>query len=75
MPATLRGRRIDEDSPLPEIIYDLDRLPEPVRRMHDLIVEACKSGDIEKLRPLIGTGDERDPALASATSMATRSLS
>ena len=25
--------------------------------MHNLIVEACKSGDIEKLRPLIGKGD------------------
>jgi len=40
-----------------EIIYDLSRLPEPVRRMRQLIIDACKSGDIEKLRPLIGTGD------------------
>ncbi|CCV05978.1 conserved exported hypothetical protein [Mesorhizobium metallidurans STM 2683] len=47
----------DPDAPLPEVVYDLGKLPEPVRRMHDLIVEACKSGDIEKLRPLIGTGD------------------
>ncbi|MCV3210360.1 alanine and proline-rich secreted protein Apa [Mesorhizobium sp. YC-39] len=49
--------RADPDAPLPEVVYDLGKLPEPVRRMHDLIVEACKSGDIEKLRPLIGTGD------------------
>ncbi|TGV96445.1 hypothetical protein EN788_56905, partial [Mesorhizobium sp. M2D.F.Ca.ET.145.01.1.1] len=42
---------------LPEVVYDLGKLPEPVRRMHDLIIEACKSGDIEKLRPLIGKGD------------------
>ncbi|TIW64375.1 MAG: hypothetical protein E5V60_19790 [Mesorhizobium sp.] len=35
----------------------LAKLPEPVKRMHDLIVEACRSGDIEKLRPLIGKGD------------------
>lgn len=49
--------RIDPNAPLPEVIYDLNKLPEPVRRMHDLIVEASKSGDIEKLRPLIGTGD------------------
>ncbi|MEP9388904.1 hypothetical protein [Mesorhizobium sp. KR9-304] len=47
---------IDENGPLPEIVYNLDRLPEPVRRMHDLIVEAAKSGEIEKLRPLIGLG-------------------
>ena len=45
---------IDENGPLPEIVYNLDRLPEPVRRMHDLLVEAAKSGDIEKLRPLLG---------------------
>lgn len=49
--------RVDPDTPAPEVVYDLGKLPEPVRRMHDLIVEACKSGDIEKLRPLIGTGD------------------
>lgn len=49
--------RVDPEAPLPEVVYDLGKLPEPVRRMHDLIVEACKGGDIEKLRPLIGQGD------------------
>ncbi|MER9300322.1 hypothetical protein NKI38_28175 [Mesorhizobium sp. M0621] len=49
--------RVDPDTPVPEVVYDLGKLPEPVRRMHDLIVEACKGGDIEKLRPLIGQGD------------------
>ncbi|WP_181177886.1 hypothetical protein [Mesorhizobium sp. B2-3-15] len=49
--------RVDPEAPLPEVVYDLGKLPEPVRRMHDLIIEACKSGDIEKLRPLIGKGD------------------
>lgn len=48
--------RSDPDAPLPEVLYDLNRLPEPVRRMRNLIIEAAKSGDIEKLRPLIGTG-------------------
>ncbi|TPK69620.1 hypothetical protein FJ546_00165 [Mesorhizobium sp. B2-4-19] len=48
--------RVDPEAPLPEVVYDLSKLPEPVRRMHDLIIEACKSGDIEKLRPLIGKG-------------------
>ncbi len=54
-PGDIARPGIDEDSPLPEIIYNLDRLPEPVRRMHGLIVEAARSGDIEKLRPLIGS--------------------
>jgi hypothetical protein len=49
---------IDENGPLPEIVYNLDRLPEPVRRMHDLLVEAAKSGEIERLRPLLGMGDD-----------------
>lgn len=46
-----------EDEPVPEVQYDLSLLPEPVRRMRDLIVEACLSGDIERLRPLISTGE------------------
>nr|WP_250889134.1 alanine and proline-rich secreted protein Apa [Mesorhizobium sp. dw_380] len=49
--------RVDPEAPLPEVVYDLGKLPEPVRRMHGLIIEACQSGDIEKLRPLIGKGD------------------
>lgn len=51
--------RADPDSPPPEIVYDLQRLPEPVKRMHQLILDACKTGDLEKLRPLIGTGDSQ----------------
>lgn len=47
----------EDPAPIPEIVYDLERLPEPVRRMHGLILEACKTGDINKLRPLVGTGD------------------
>ena len=41
-----------------EISRDLSILPEPVRRMRELIIEAARSGDPEKLRPLIGTGAE-----------------
>lgn len=48
---------IATDEPVPEIIYDVSRLPEPVARMRQLIIEACRSGDIERLRPLLGTGD------------------
>ncbi|MEL7429266.1 MAG: hypothetical protein AAFN43_04620, partial [Pseudomonadota bacterium] len=42
---------------LPEIQRDLSVLPFPTRRMHELILEATKTGDIERLRPLIGTGE------------------
>lgn len=44
---------------IPEIYYDLELLPEPVRRMRELIIEACQAGDIEALRPLLGTDESR----------------
>lgn len=37
-------------------IYDISTVPEPVRHMRQLLVEAAASGDIERLRPLLGTG-------------------
>ncbi len=57
-PEELTRPEVDPEGPLPEIIKNLDRLPEPVRRMHDLILEAAKSGVIEQLRPLIGIGED-----------------
>ncbi|MEO1702468.1 MAG: hypothetical protein AAFR71_10495 [Pseudomonadota bacterium] len=39
-----------------QVSYDLDGLPQQVRRMRELIIDAAKAGDLEKLRPLIGTG-------------------
>jgi len=47
-----------DDEPVPDVLYDLALLPEPVRRMRELIVEACLSGDIERLRPLISSGED-----------------
>ena len=41
---------------MPQIMYNLDRVPRPVARMHSLLHKASLSGDIEALRPLIGTG-------------------
>lgn len=52
-----------EDRPPPAINYDMDALPEPVARMRQLILDAARTGDIEKLRPLLGTG-ERQTALS-----------
>lgn len=46
------------DEPVPEVVYDAELLPEPVKRLRALIMEACLSGDIEQLRPLLGTGDD-----------------
>jgi hypothetical protein len=42
-----------------EPLFDLSLLPFPARRMRELLLEAVKSGDIEKLRPFIGSGDDK----------------
>ena len=49
-------RRTDER---PKILRDPNLLPEPARRMRELILKAARSGDIERLRPLIGVGDRQ----------------
>ena len=46
------------DEPIPEVLYDIELLPEPVRRLRGLIMEACLSGDIERLRPLLSGGED-----------------
>ncbi|MHB2265758.1 hypothetical protein [Aliihoeflea sp. PC F10.4] len=40
----------------PEIFYDSSTLPEPVARMRERIMEACRAGDIEALRAFLSTG-------------------
>ncbi|MCB1420592.1 MAG: hypothetical protein KDJ74_16940 [Notoacmeibacter sp.] len=50
------NRPKDDDIPVPQVERDLSSLPAPVRRMRELIIEACQTGDLEKLRPLIGLG-------------------
>jgi hypothetical protein len=41
------------------VIYDISKVPEPVRKMREQIVEAAASGDLERLRPLMGTGADQ----------------
>jgi hypothetical protein len=47
---------VTKQAPALPIIYDVSKLPEPVQRMRQLIIEAAKTGSLEKLRPLLGTG-------------------
>lgn len=58
-PPTAEGQEAaGPEAPLPEIITNLDELPFPARKMRDLILEAANSGDVEKLRPYLGYGDD-----------------
>jgi hypothetical protein len=54
----------------PEILYDIEELPEPVRTTRDAILKAARSGDIENLRmvlernelmPLVARTRPKDP--------------
>ena len=42
-----------EPAPLPEVHADPALLPEPVAAMRDAILDAARSGDIERMRPVI----------------------
>jgi len=39
-----------------EFLFDIDKAPEPVRKLRAAIVEAAASGDLERLRPLMNVG-------------------
>ena len=48
----------ESSEPPPTIEYDVDKLPVPVKRLRDQILEAAKTGDIEKLRPIVDANGE-----------------
>ncbi len=55
------GTGAESDSPIPQVEYDLSKLPAPVERLREQIIEAAKTGDLEKLRPIIdANGDPPD---------------
>lgn len=47
----------EENTPPPPVEYDLTKLPFPVQKMRQMIIDAAKSGSLDALRPLIGTGE------------------
>lgn len=57
-----------DDSKPVEVIYDINKAPEPVRKLREQIVEAAASGDLERLRPLMGAGaDQTQVTVGEAT--------
>ncbi|OLP58783.1 hypothetical protein BJF93_17145 [Xaviernesmea oryzae] len=56
-PAAASGAKPAEAQPKPvEVLTDISKIPAPVARMRQLIVEAAASGDVERLRALLGKG-------------------
>lgn len=56
--AATPGDQSDANAPLPQIEYDISKLPIEVQRLRERVLEACRSADAEKLRPLLGLGDD-----------------
>jgi hypothetical protein len=48
------------------VAYDLNKLPEPVQQMLQDIVEAARSGDIEKMRPVLEESELKPMVAAGA---------
>lgn len=55
-PAEADATDEEEALAIPEVQYDTAALPEPVQSLRAKIMEACLSGDIERLRPLLSEG-------------------
>lgn len=59
-----QGAAPDDNAPpptpmeIPVVEYDYSKLPEPVRRLREQIIEAATTGDPEKLRPIIDAQPE-----------------
>ena len=56
-PGTARGQ-LDPAEPVPDVLYDIAKLPAQVQQTRERLLEICRSGDIERLRPLLGTGED-----------------
>ena len=63
-----------DDGKSVEIIYDVSKVPEPVRQMREKIVEAAASGDIERLRPLLTGAMPTQVTIGETTDDPVRSL-
>lgn len=42
----------------PSIEYDIEKLPAPVKMMRQKIIDAAKTGDVNNLKPLLGTSGD-----------------
>ena len=56
---TEQAAPVELGEPAAEVIYDIEKAPEPVRRMRKLIMDAAVTGDISKLRPLLNPGPDQ----------------
>lgn len=58
-----KDQKADAVPPLPEVLYDLDLLPERVAEMRQAILEAARSGELDAMVPVLQS-NELMPLLA-----------
>jgi hypothetical protein len=52
-PSTAPEPAAKSDLPIPEVLYELSKLPTPVANLRQQIIDAAATGEPEKLRPII----------------------
>jgi hypothetical protein len=57
-PAEAAPAKPADTGPPPLVEYDMSKLPSPVKRLREQIMQAAQSGDIEKLRPIFDANGE-----------------
>ena len=53
-----QNRLEPEEEPLPEIYYSEQVLPSPVLKTRNALLQAARSGDLEKLRPILEASED-----------------
>lgn len=53
------GEAAEDDEPLPQVFYSDDVLPAPVLKTRNALLQAARTGDLEKLRPIIDSFDPK----------------
>lgn len=70
-PAVTPGSGEDASTPadgtLPAVEYDPEKLPSPVRRLREQLIESATTGDIEALRPIFEANPDASVGFGNAT--------
>ena len=58
LPEAKKSKKTNSDDTPPKVEYDIEKLPAPVKLMRQKIIDAAKSGDVNNLKPLLGTSSD-----------------
>ena len=58
LPEAKKSKAVKSTDTPPKVEYDIEKLPAPVKLMRQKIIDAAKSGDVNNLKPLLGTSSD-----------------